>query len=450
MKNEIRTYTVCIIGRPNVGKSSLFNRLSAQRRAVVVEKPGTTRDRLEVVVPLGRRKVRFVDTGGFLSKDKDLLAPQIRKNIDRGMGDADLLLLVCDAISGLTPQDREIAELARVSGKPVLVVANKVDNDKLRNDAMEFFSLGFGKIAMVSCQHGRGVSSLRGVIKKYMSESDIPVSADLEKAVRVAVVGRPNVGKSSLVNRLLAEERVIVSEKPGTTRDSIDSVLRLGDDIYVLIDTAGIRHKRKITEAVDVYSIMRAKDSVARADAAVLMLDAADGITRDDMRVLQLIETNGRPLVVAVNKWDLSEHAEDVTKKEYQNELVRAHAPLGKYPVVFISAVSGVGMKKCMQQVAAVNDRAGSNFSTSRLNAIFERDDPSNIPLPRSARRPNFMYLVQTGARPVQFKYFVNYPSRVKRAHLQFIENRLRENLPLEGVPIKIQIARSKKNPVNR
>ncbi len=445
MENDKKIPTICIVGRPNVGKSSLFNRFLGRRRAVVFEQSGTTRDRVEAIIKMGTYRIRLLDTGGFLRKDQDVLGHKIKGQLQIGIDEADILILVCDTINGLYPEDTEIARILRSSGKPVLVVANKTDNEKLENDAFEFFSLGFDQIHAVSCQHGKGIKKLKQSLIQMMRDMGFVPSEAVKEPIGIAIVGRPNVGKSSFVNSILSEDRVIVSSVPGTTRDSVDTYFEFEKDPYILIDTAGIRHRRKVKKAIDVYSVMRAEDALERSDAAILLLDAAEGITRDDIRIMKRTEEKGKPAVIAVNKWDLSSFADDITEESYRESLLESYPPLRNYPIIFISAKNKYNLFYCIELVKFLEADSNLFHATSSLNKIFEKNDPSFVSLPKNDLRPNFMYIVQIRSKPVEFKYFVNYPSRVKPAHINFIENRLRENLPLKGIPIKIHIAGSKK-----
>ncbi len=451
MKNHSGIPTICIVGRPNVGKSSLFNCLLKEKRAVVVEQSGTTRDRVEAVIHLNRFSAKIVDTGGYVSKDKDELSLQIKDQIYRAMEEASIILMVTDTAAGISASDEEIALLLRKFSKPVILAANKTDNDMLENDSLEFYQLGFGKPEQISCLHRKGIRSIRKrileSIEDLMKEAPVPgVAAEQEsRYLKIAVVGRPNVGKSSFVNNLLARDRVIVSAIPGTTRDSIDTYFSYEGDEYILIDTAGIRHKRKIKAAVDVYSVMRSRESIKRADVVILLLDAPDGVTKDDIDILRFVEDNGKACLVLVNKWDLAEKADDVSVESYEKHLVYAFSHLAKFPISFISSKTGKNVLASLQMAKVLDANLDLKVSTPFLNRIFEKKDPSAVPIPRSRKRPNFLYMVQSSSRPMEFKYFVNDPASVLPAHLSFIENNLRDNLPLKGIPVKVLIRKSRK-----
>lgn len=445
MESHKNIPTVCIVGRPNVGKSSLFNCLVGQRRAVVVEESGTTRDRVESIMRLDKAAVKIVDTGGYLAEDKDLMSMMVKEQIAQAMNEASAMVLVTDAISGVASADREITSLLRKFGKPVILVVNKTDNEKLVADIIEFYQLGIGEPIPVSCMHRRGIRRMRQEIVDSVKDVPEKQKDAGEKYLKIAVVGRPNVGKSSFVNNLLKRERVIVSPVPGTTRDSIDTHFSYDGDEYILIDTAGMRHKRKVKTVVDSYSMMRSEESIRRADVCVLLLDAADGVTRDDVRILEYIYESGKGCIVFINKWDLADLAEGVSADDYEKRLLEESHHLGKFPISFISAVTGKNVLKGISMAKMLNSNLDIRISTPLLNKVFEKNDPGKVSIPRSKKRPNFLYVIQCSSRPVEFKYFVNDTSLVLTAHLNYIENKLRESFPLKGIPIKLMIRKSRK-----
>ncbi len=434
--------TICIIGRPNVGKSSLFNRLIGARRAVVVEQSGTTRDRLEIVAKIKKYSFKIVDTGGYLRKDIDELSSQVKDKIYEAIEEANLILFVVDAINGISPLDEEVALMLRKVEKPILVVANKADNDTIEKNAIEFFKLGYGEALPISCLQNRGMKQLKdGIIKRstFLKEHEPP-----KKYLHIAVVGRPNVGKSSLVNNLLKRERVIVSDLPGTTRDSIDTHFTWEGKDYVLIDTAGIRHKRKIKTAVDTYSIMRSEDSIERADVVLLLLDAADGVTRDDISILKFVEDKGKACIILVNKWDLADaSSEKIIPEDYRKELIKKTNLLNIFPIFFVSCKTGKNVLKVLSAASVIDANLDLKVSTSFLNKLFEKSSPSMVPIPKAKNRPKFLYVTQTGKRPVTFSLFVGETRDVLPVHLSYIENILRDNLPLTGIPVRFKVRKS-------
>jgi len=447
MERTTKIPTICIVGRPNVGKSSLFNRLLGERRAVVVEQSGTTRDRVEAVASIGGVTVKIADTGGYLTEDPDILSPHVKEQIFRAMADSTVILMVVDSIAGLVPADEEFAAVLRKFSKDVILVANKTDNDKLKGDAAEFYRLGLGSPEPVSCEHARGLNDLNVRIAECLGKAGHERGESAGGgALKIAVVGRPNVGKSSFINHLLEDNRVIVSDMPGTTRDPVDTFFSYDGMDYILIDTAGIRHARKVKTVVDTFSMMRSRDSIVRSDVVVLLLDAAEGVTKDDIMILDFIEESGKPCLILVNKWDLSEHAdEDISMDEYVKHLCYASSRLNKVPIFFVSAKTGRNVTRALSMLKLLDANADLEVSTPFLNKIFEKNDPSLVPIPRRKKRPNFLYIVQSSRRPLEFKYFVNEPDLVLPAHMNYIENQLRANLPIKGIPIKVRMQRSKK-----
>ncbi|MBF0493725.1 MAG: ribosome biogenesis GTPase Der [Candidatus Omnitrophica bacterium] len=438
---------ICIVGRPNVGKSSLFNLFVGHRQSVVLEEAGTTRDRVEGIADIKGHSFKLVDTGGYFKEHIDEIHPKVKEQIYEAVKSASLVLFVVDSMDGMTPADQEFAGVIRKFNRPVLLVANKSDNKTIEETAVDFYSLGFGEPVAVSCAHHKGIDKLSEIIVK---SGGVHVKSDGEEndAVKIAIVGRPNVGKSSLVNNLLKEERVIVSAIPGTTRDSIDTFLAVDGKTYVLIDTAGIRHKRKIKKVVDVFSIIRSKESIKRSDISVLVLDAQSGVTSDDLDILKYIEETGKGCIIAVNKWDLAGSAPDVTVKEYEDKLCELFPKVRNYHIIFVSAKTGKNVEKIFLLADSMRERMGAEFSTPSLNKIFEVNDPSGVSVSRSDVRPNFYYITQTGTKPLEFVFFVNNKSAVRPVHTSFIENVLRKNLPLEGIPIKINFRNSFKRKI--
>jgi len=444
MENSDQIPTISVVGRPNVGKSSLFNWFLGERIAVVLEESGTTRDRVEAIINIRKFRFKIVDTGGYLKSDKCEITSRVKDQINHAVEESQIVLMVTDAQDGLVPADFEIAEILRKSGKPIISVVNKSDNRKIAGNAVEFYALGFDEPVSISCLHRRGISEL----KKRIVDSSLPLYFHTEekiKCLKIAVVGRPNVGKSSFVNSLLKKERVIVSDIPGTTRDSIDTNFTFEDNEYVLIDTAGIRHKRKIKQVVDVFSIMRSHKSIARADVVLLLIDAQDGLTKDDVGILDFIRETGRACIVLVNKWDLASNIEGVTMDVYEKELIETSPHLRMFQVAFISAKSGKNVDKTFSMVRAIVARMESRIPTPALNKVFSKSNPSRVPISKKKKKPNFLYIVQTSNKPMKFMYFVNDPQAVIPAHLSFIENKLRDNFPLKGLPVKIVFKSGKK-----
>ena len=447
MGNKSKIPMISIVGRPNVGKSSLFNWFLGERRAVVVEESGTTRDRVEEIITINDNEVKISDTGGYLAEDKDMMSMLVKEQIYDAIKETTIMIMVVDAQAGLSPADVEIASMLRKSNKKIILVANKADNEKIKHQAVVFYELGFGSPVEISCLHRKGINGLKNVILENLKEFKYPEEPEQEKNyIKIAIVGRPNVGKSSFVNYVLKKERLIVSDIPGTTRDSIDTYFSYDDADFILIDTAGMRHKRKVKTSVDVFSMMRSAESIKRSDVTLLLVDAQDGFTKDDMGILDLIEENGKACLILVNKWDLASSVSEVNADDYRKHLLSSSPRLNKYTIEFISSVTGKNILKSIISIKKLNKALDMSIATPLLNKIFEKNNPQNVPVSRNKKRPNFLYVVQSKKRPIEFKYFVNDTSAVGPGHLNFIENKLREYLPLSGIPIKIKFFKSRKD----
>jgi GTP-binding protein len=422
--------TVAIVGFPNVGKSTLVNRLTATRQAVVHETQGTTRDRKELVCEWNGRQFLLIDTGGVDIADPSPITRQIAEQARAAIAEADLVLLVVDARAGITPGDEELAQILRESRKPVLVIANKIDDPSQESLALEFHRLGFGEPFPVSGLHGSNTGDLLDEILDLLPGESQRVVAD--DSIRVAILGRPNVGKSSLFNRLLGEERTIVSEVPGTTRDTIDTLLEHGDRTFQLVDTAGLRRKRKQRQGIDYYSELRALDAAERADVALVLVDASQGIVEGDITALEVARKAHCATLVVLSKWDISA----VTIEEIRPELQRR---LRQRPdFITVSAVSGRGISRLLDKVAELYDRYISRISTADLNRLIgELKEQRQAPA-RGARRLNLLYGAQVATRPPRFRFTVNDPGLVTRDYGYWVENQLRERLGLEGVPVVV------------
>jgi GTP-binding protein len=407
--------TVAIVGFPNVGKSTLINRLTATRTAVVHETPGVTRDRKELLCEWSGTWFRLIDTGGVDRADTGPFGPQIAAQAREAIEEADLVLFVVDAKVGITPGDEELAEILRTSRRPVIVLANKLDDPRRDLEALEFHRLGLGDPIPISALHGHGSGDLLDlVVSSLPGRGEQPVG---EEAIRVAILGRPNVGKSSLLNALLGRERVIVSEVPGTTRDSIDTVLRRDDDsTFVLVDTAGLRRKRKQRQGIEYYSELRALEAAERADVA---------------RKAQCAT------VVALSKWDVTEiRLEDVRPQLLARLRQRP-------PIIAISAKSGRGLERLLAMIESVFERYAGRISTAQLNKALQELREARQPPGRRGRRLNLLYGTQVSSRPPRFRLFVNDRTLVTRDYGYWVENELRARFGLEGVPVSIDFVTS-------
>jgi len=434
----ITNRTVAIVGRPNVGKSSLFNRMAGRRIAIVHEQSGVTRDRLSAEVTSRDERFELIDTGGIGQIDRksagNTIDEGILDQVQAAIEDAGLILFTVDTMAGVTPLDREVARRLHESGRPVWLLANKSDNPKLETQAVEFEEFAF-PVYPVSSLHNLGVGELLSDVVKALPPGENPTEAD---PLRVAVVGRPNAGKSSIINRLVKGKRVIVSETAGTTRDSIEMPFQVGVGSaarhYKLIDTAGLRKWGKVKEAVDKYSNLRTEGAIAKADLTLLVMDASEGPTVRDKKIMSLIEKAEAGCIVVVNKWDL---AEDVTTQRKYEEALRRELPyLAHVPILFGSAESGYNMKRMVDAIEEVARNISTEMSTGILNrvlrAAFEKTPPPRV----KGRRLKMYYATQVGVRPVRLKIFVNSPSLLTEAYKKYLQRCLRETFGLEGAPL--------------
>jgi GTP-binding protein len=433
---------VAVVGYPNVGKSSLINRLTGTREAVVHERPGVTRDRKEMDCDWNGRAFRLIDTGGVDFEDEDPLAGSIREQARAGLAEAAVAVLVVDARAGLRPGDAELADLLRRSGLPTIVAANKIDAAADIPLAAEFHSLGLGDPIAVSATQGLGSGDLLDRIVELLPDGE--PEADPE-TTRLAVIGRPNVGKSSLVNRFLGEERVIVSEQAGTTRDAIDMPLLVSDRRLLLVDTAGLRRSSKVADSVEYYTSLRSQRAAERADVALVVCDAGDGVTTQDLRVAELAMKSDCATALVLNKWDLREPggggADDL---DLEHERARVGEKLRQRPrVLTASARTGRGVERLLAEAVALGDRSAGRIPTAELNrfvaeAVEARQPPVGTRRSAAQHRLRLLYMTQTGERPPRFSIQVNSRARVTRDYAYFLENRLRARYSLQGVPIVI------------
>jgi GTP-binding protein len=427
--------TVAVVGFPNVGKSTLVNRLTQSRAAVVHETPGVTRDRKELVTDWNGKRFLLIDTGGVDIADARPLTRSIAEQAREAVEEADLVLFVVDARAGITPGDEEIAQILRESRKPVVVVANKIDDPSQEPLALEFHRLGLGEPAPISGMHGHGTGDLLDdVVERLPGGGRTEISED---AIRVAILGRPNVGKSSLVNALLGRERVIVSEVPGTTRDAIDTVLEHGGRTFVLVDTAGLRRKRKHRQGIEYYSELRALEAAERADVALVLIDSSEGIVEQDLAVADIARKTQSSTLVVLSKWDVS----TMTVEDVRGHLARRLRQ--RPPFVAVSAKTGRGLGRVLDKVAELYDKHTARVPTAELNKILKELREARQPPSKGGRRLNMLYATQVTTRPPRFRISVNDPGLVTRDYGYWIENQLRERLGLEGVPVTIDFVRS-------
>ena len=424
---------VAVVGYPNVGKSSLVNRLTGSREAIVHERPGITRDRNELTCEWNGRTFTLIDTGGVDFADPDPLAAQIRAQAQAGLADADLALLVVDARAGARPGEHEIADLLRRRSMPVVVAANKSDTVAEIPLAAEFHALGLGEPVPVSATQGLGTGDLLDrIVELLPPEDDQGDGADA--AVRLAVIGRPNVGKSSLVNRIAGEDRVIVAAEAGTTRDAIDLPLIVDGRDVVIVDTAGMRRQSKVSESVEYYTALRSQRAAQRADVAIVVCDAGDGVTAQDLRVAELAMRTGCATLVVLNKWDLHGNALDL-----DHERARVAEKLRQRPrVLTASALNGRNVTRVLVEAIALADRRATRIPTGELNRFLGEAVQARQPPVTRGHRLKLLYAAQIGTSPPRFAFQVNSRARVTRDYSYYLENRMRERYGLAGVPLVI------------
>jgi GTP-binding protein len=427
--------TVAIVGFPNVGKSTLVNRLTATRTAVVHETPGVTRDRKELLCEWAGTTFRLIDTGGVDQADAGPFGPQVAAQARQAVEEADLVLFVVDARAGVTPGDEELAQILRASRRPVLVLANKLDDPRRDLEALEFHRLGLGDPIPVSALHGHGSGDLLDeIVSRLPGRGERPVG---EEAIKVAILGRPNVGKSSLLNALLGQERVIVSELPGTTRDSIDTVLRRDDSTFVLVDTAGLRRKRRQRQGIEYYSELRALEAAERADVALVLVDASQGVVEQDLAVADVARKAQCATIVVLSKWDLTEvRIEDVGPRIASRLRQRP-------PLIAVSAHTGRGLERLLALIQDVFERFADRIPTAELNRALQELREARQPPARRGRRLNLLYGTQVTSRPPRFRLFVNDRGLVTRDYGYWVENELRARFGLQGVPVSIDFVTS-------
>ncbi len=434
-KNKI--YKVCIVGRPNVGKSALFNRIVGRRQSITEPLAGTTRDRISAVVEKDGASFELIDTGGYELGKKDRLTALVKQQIEVAMGKADAVLFVCDATSGVVPQDREILSILRKSGRELILAVNKIDNKKGEEEISNFYTFGITPVYQVSAIHNMGIPELTDRIIKHAYPVVVrePISA-----VKIAVVGRPNVGKSSFINRITNDERVIVHEEPGTTRDSVDIHLEKDGMDFIFIDTAGMRHKRKIKEPVDAHSLLRAEGSINRSDICIIIIDGYEGLTADDIRVIRFAEESGKGSILLVNKWDT---VKGVEMSKYEGALRKRMRYIKSMPVIFASAKTGMNIGEAFPLIKLVAKNMKASFSEGELGNILNlMQKTERLPLVRSGKLIEIRGLRQETVAPQTFSILVNRTAFLPDDYIENVKNILRDELGLLGVPIRIRVKR--------
>ncbi|HTN17779.1 MAG TPA: ribosome biogenesis GTPase Der [Chitinophagaceae bacterium] len=473
-------FTVAIVGRPNVGKSTLFNRLLEQRKAIVDDLSGVTRDRQYGIADWNGKTFNVIDTGGFVSRSEDVFEREIRKQVLIALDEADVLLFVCDTATGITNLDDDMADLLRRSTKPVLLVVNKVDNATRQLEATEFYSMGFENVFFVSAISGSGTGELldevvaqmpedvemanpnvKRTIRRDKSRSDEELESDWENedenysenyeeideeneiieadeyVPKIAIIGQPNAGKSTLLNALTGQERTIVSNIPGTTRDSIHTHYKLFGKEFILIDTAGLRKKKNVHEDLEFYSVIRAIRAMDEADICLLVIDALNGITMQDINIFSLAARKGKGIVILVNKWDAFEK-ETNTARDYEKKIKEKIAPFNDVPVVFISAMDKTRIYQAMEKTIEVHDNMKRRIQTSKLNEFLLKEIQRFPPPMSRGHNVSIKFVRQLPTKSPSFACYANYPEALSNAYRNFIENKLRNQYNFSGVPLRI------------
>jgi GTP-binding protein len=429
---------VAIVGRPNVGKSALFNRVTRTRNALVDDHPGVTRDRNLGDAKWNDTDFRLIDTGGFVDLDEDDFAEQIRFQVQQAIEDADLILLVLDGKEGVSPFDTVLVDLLRSVKKPVFYAVNKIDGAGQEDHLYEFYSLGIDTLYPVSAEHGYGVGDLMDdLIAALPSVRDPDAEAGDEAAISLAVVGRPNVGKSSLINRILGQQRLLVSNVPGTTRDAIDTLHTVADQAYRFIDTAGIRRKGKVTRKLEKFSIIKALRSLERCDVALIVIDAAEGVTEQDVGIAGYAYERGCGCIFLLNKWDLVDK-DGPGAKGLREQLRMTAKFLGFAPIVTISARTGLRVSKIFGHVDTVYQQYCTRIGTGQVNRLFEQAIARNEPSLHKGKRLRFYYATQVSSKPPTFVCFVNYPEAVHFSYKRYLINQIRKGTELDRTPLRI------------
>jgi GTP-binding protein len=430
-------FTLAITGRPNVGKSTLFNRLLEQRKAIVDDISGVTRDRQYGVADWNGKSFNVIDTGGFVPHSDDVFETEIRKQVIIAMEEANAIVFMVDAATGITHLDDDMAGMLRRSSKPVFLVVNKVDNNERMLAANEFYSLGFEKIFFISSISGSGTGELLDAVTEIIPDESPAEKEYFSSLPKFAIIGQPNVGKSSLLNALVGQERTIVSDIPGTTRDTIHTHYKLFQKEFILIDTAGIRRKTKVHEDLEFYSVIRAIKALDEADVCLLMLDAVKGVSAQDINIFSLAARKGKGIVILVNKWDLADKQTN-TARDYEEELKKRLAPFTDVPVLFISAKEKTRIFKAIETALEVYENRQRRIATSELNEVMQKAVSSYHPPVVRGHPVKIKYITQLPTAVPSFAFFCNYPDDVKPPYRNYLENQLRQHFSLSGVPVRI------------
>jgi GTP-binding protein len=428
-------FTIAIVGRPNVGKSTIFNRIVGERKAIVDDISGVTRDRHYGTAEWNGKSFNLIDTGGFVPNSEDVFEAAIRRQVQIAVEESSLVLFVVDVTSGITVLDEEMASVLRKSKREVLLVVNKVDNGKRKMDATEFYGLGFKEYYTISAMSGSETGDLMDAIAQHIPDH---VEETIEEEIpKLAIVGQPNVGKSSLLNALTNQERNIVTDIAGTTRDSIHTRYNLFNKDLLLIDTAGLRKKEKVKENLEFYSTIRAINAVDEADVCVIMIDARVGIEAQDLSIFRLAEYKKKGIVIAVNKWDLIEDKGSNTMKEYEEAILHRIAPFTDIPIIFISALEKQRILRVIEAALEIYELRKQKISTSKLNEFLEKAIEKYAPPSTKGKYVKINYVTQLPTATPTFAFFTNFPKYIREPYRNYLENRMRETFNFKGVPIR-------------
>lgn len=425
-------WLVAIVGRPNVGKSTLFNRIIGQRDAIVDDMPGVTRDRNYAETEWAGKRFTLVDTGGFVPASEDIIEAAIREQAQIAIEEADVVLFCVDGKAGRVPADADIADVLRKARKKVVLVVNKVDGDSATGQLADFYALGLGDPVPVSALVGRRAGDLLDVVTKDMPSTE---GESNDPRLKIAIIGKPNVGKSSFVNRLLQEDRHIVTPIPGTTRDPVDAILKFFGEEILLVDTAGLRRKSKIKESVEFFSAVRTLKSIERCDVAVVLLDATQGLEHQDLRIIETAIERKRAVVIAVNKWDLVEK-DDRTARAYEKALQEKLRMYDFIPIMFVSALTGQRVFKILDLVKKVDAEQNKRITTSELNDTLGADVKGFPPRSRSGKEIKIKYISQVKSKPPVFAFFCNEPKLIDDTYRRYLTNKIRDHYVFSGVPV--------------
>jgi GTP-binding protein len=428
------SHIVAIVGRPNVGKSTLFNRIYGAREAIVFDTPGVTRDRRYAETEWAGKSFTIIDTGGFVPKSENVFEKAIREQANIAIEEADSIIFIVDALEGLTPLDKEIAEILRRSNKPIHLVVNKIDSAERENLTAEFYALGLGEPISIAALGGRQIGDFLDLITADIKKA---ARTKKEKRLRLAVIGKPNVGKSSLVNALIGKTRQVVTEIPGTTRDPIDTVLNYQDEEIILVDTAGLRKRSKITESIEFYSTLRTLHVIERCDVAVILFDAIQGVDKQDLQIVDATMERHRSAVIVVNKWDLIEKDTN-TARQYELAIGRNLGLYDFLPVIFISALTKQRIAKVIDKAKEVHEQQSRRISTSVLNKAMMPEIENNPPKSSTPKEIKIKFATQIKTNPPLFAFFCNHPKLVQESYRRFLINKLREHFGFVGVPLGI------------